>query len=329
MVPMGVPTSLMAAQQNVRPVVEQTQVLQGSDFFGNLTVLPAPTTEQRILRTIFVSPSFFPGTRITELSNLWERYRFMSFRLRYVPAVPTTLACQLVMYFDTDPSDDPTGAASSEELVRQAIAHTGAQQWNFNMPKVTQLPQRSDDEMYYTGEVKQNVRFSLQAKAYIIQITDPLNFNGAPITDDVIAGSLFVDWKVKLQLPQINPSAFAIKNATNVETVFPASTVIDTTPLVYQLTGLDPLRRYLIAPKNPTGIAASGTFYAQIKTEQREDFAGTSTNRIAWVAGPDQDTGGSIAYARSNEKGVITFYVYANTDGLTLTAAMLMYYTPA
>lgn len=304
-------------------------MLQGSDFFGNLTVLPAPTTEQRILRTIFVSPSFFPGTRITELSNLWERYRFTSFRLRYVPAVPTTLACQLVMYFDTDPSDDPTGAASSEELVRQAIAHTGAQQWNFNMPKVTQLPQRSDDEMYYTGEVKQNVRFSLQAKAYIIQITDPLNFNGAPITDDVIAGSLFVDWKVKLQLPQINPSAFALKNATFDAIIYSGST-LGTTPVISQLTGLDPLRRYLLTPKQATGISSSSvTAYAQVKTEQREDFAGTATNRLVWTSGASQSPAGSIAYARSNENGVITFYVYASVDDAPLDTNLFLFFTPA
>jgi hypothetical protein len=84
------------------------------------------------------------------LSNLWERYRFRKFKLRWVPAVPKTIACQLIIYQDTDPLDDPTVIPDADALVRQATEHAGSQQFNFINPMSIDLARRSDDQLYYT-----------------------------------------------------------------------------------------------------------------------------------------------------------------------------------
>mgnify|MGYP003574138876 FL=1 len=182
--------------------------LSGSDFLTTVTAKASPATvAERILQTLPVTPSGYPGTRITQLSQLWERYRFVRFAFRYVPAVPVTVACQFALYVDTDPLDDPTVITNADTLVRQAVAQTGAQQWNFNLPKTVELARRGDDQLYYTGEDKQNLRFSQQGTGYLIQVTEPVGIDGSPATADLVAGSIFIDWSVVFQTPQINPES--------------------------------------------------------------------------------------------------------------------------
>ena len=189
-----------------RPMISKKFIESGSDFLGPLTVRSAPgTAADRILLSNSISPSAFPGTRLTQLSNLWERYRFRKFRLRWVPAIPKTIACQLIIYQDTDPLDDPTAITDPEALVRQATAQAGSQQFNFINATSIDLARRADDQLYYTGNDKQNERFSRQGNFYVIQVTDPVNFNGEPI-NTIMAGSLYVDWVCEFQIAQINPT---------------------------------------------------------------------------------------------------------------------------
>jgi len=207
--------SLMESGSNVRPMNNGFCRLHGSDYLGELKVnKSSPTAASRILKTFSVSPSAFPGTRLTQLSDLWERFRFRKFRVRYVPAVPNTLGCQLICYQDTDPQDDPTVISDPDGLIRQATAQTGSQQWNFNKSKVIHLAQRGDNQLYYTGPVKENPRFNQQAVIYVIQVTDPVNFNGDQISSETLtAGSLYIDWEIDFQTPQVNPGVLTRREA--------------------------------------------------------------------------------------------------------------------
>jgi hypothetical protein len=197
---------LSYAMANVRPIQNQKCRHSGSDFITPITIkadISLPSS--RILAEFPITPSAFPGTRLTQFANLYEFYKFVSLRLRYVPAVPVTLACQLVLYVDLDPSDDATSITDSEFLIRQAVAQTGAQQWNFHTPKVIPMAMRADQQFYFTGNDRQNVRFTQQGKAYLIQVTEAVNVSGDPITRDIEAGSIYFDWVVDFNIPQLNP----------------------------------------------------------------------------------------------------------------------------
>lgn len=202
---------MQIVSNNQRALNNSFTRLSGSDFIGAITVKPQTMLDlgasQRVLSVVPITPSGFVGTRLTALSNLWERYRFISCKIRYVPAIPTTLGCQLCFYIDTDPNDDPSGIADGNALIRQAIAQTGAQQWNFATPKIIPLALRKDDQLYYTGNDKTNQRFNRQGTGYMIQITGPVAFDGSPITTELQAGSLFIDWDVMFQTAQINPES--------------------------------------------------------------------------------------------------------------------------
>jgi hypothetical protein len=108
---------------------------------------------------------------------------------------------------DTDPLDDPTVITDTDAFIRQAVSQAGAQQWNFSSTKTTSLAQRADKQLYYTGADKKNSRFSQQGTAYFCQLTNAMDFNGKVITGELDCGSLFLDWEIEFQIPQINPSA--------------------------------------------------------------------------------------------------------------------------
>ena len=251
---------LMRTTANYRPMNNKVHQMSGSDFLSTITVVPNITDpDDRILSVLSVSPSLFTGTRLAVMSQLFERYRFVSFRVRYVPAVPTTLGCQLLAYLDTDPLDDPAQILDGDQLLRQATAHTGSQQWNFNTPKVISLPMRSDGQLYYTGLTRQNERFNVQAKIYLIQVTRPVDINGAPVASPIEAGSLYIDWNVRFETPQINPFAVTSPFARSVvigvgSNIFPIGSIIT-------VTGLSPNTRYGVLPTwncNNNGTAGPG-----------------------------------------------------------------------
>ncbi|APG76098.1 hypothetical protein 3 [Wenzhou tombus-like virus 18] len=204
----GGPVPLLESNSNMRQMHNGMTRVVGSDYLGVVSVAGNPAdAAAKVRKVLSVSPSSFPGTRLTQMSDLWERYVFRQFRVRYVPSVPNTLACQVMVYQDTDPQDDPTAIKDADALLRQATAQTGSQQWNFNSAKVIHLAKRSDNQLYYTGPVKENPRFNQQGVVYFIQVSQALDMNGKPLTADMECGSLYVDWVIDFQTPQVNPSA--------------------------------------------------------------------------------------------------------------------------
>lgn len=279
---------LMNVNSNYREMNNRTPVLKGSDLVT--TVVAKPSTSivnpsDSILVNFTASPTSYPGTRLFQLSQLWERYRFISLRYRFVPAVPNTLACQFVMYVDTDPNDDPSAITDRDALIRQALAHTGAQQWNFNLPKNVMLPIRADNQLYYTGITSANERFSAMGRVFLLQITDPVNFNGALLTEPVIAGSLFVDWHIMFQTPQIAVEATSAQVA------------------LIQNPGLRLARTLLTYDVLTTITNISGQvvdFYLCADTGNYESLAGLSTVQVT-------DSGiGTYGVLQDGDTGTIT-----------------------
>lgn len=297
---------LMNMESNYRVMNNKVVTLRGSDYISDVIVDPTILNGagNPIRAVIPVSPSEFTGTRLTALSQLWERYRFRSFKVRYVPAVPNTLGAQFVLYLDTDPSDDPSGL-NFYQLVRQAVAQTGAQQWSFNKPKTIELAKRQDDQMYYTGVDKQNKRFSQQATAYLLQVTDVIDFNGGPLTSAISCGSLFIDWEVEFQTPQINPSALISTSPFVGQITFRNSNNVLTGNDTFQLDNLNPGAKYRIhfnpAFYKDTAVAIPLGFTYQIYMSPTPDYVPGTAQNTGWFINNDPTTVGSTYQIVLNE----------------------------
>lgn len=271
---------------NVRPVRNAVYPHAGSDFIQVVNVKGTfSTASDRILAKFPISPSAFPGTRLTQMSQLYEFFKFTRLNLRYVPSVPVSLACQLVLYVDLDPSDDATIITNPDALIRQAVAQTGAQQWNFHTPKVIPMAMRTDQQYYFTGVDRQNVRFTQQGVAYLIQVTQALDFSGVPITTDLECGSIFFDWNCNFNIPQLNPEAALLTGIPNTTLVNYTSAVSSTQPWTpsWQPAGdkiLLPRARYIIHPYL-VGTGASTAATCGIKVDNSNDevwFSRDATN---------------------------------------------------
>jgi hypothetical protein len=203
----------------------------------------------------------------------------VNLRLRYVPAVPVTLACQLVLYVDLDPSDDPSVINDADNLIRQAVAQTGAQQWNFHTPKVIPMAMRTDQQFYFTGEDRTNVRFSQQGRAYLIQVTQALDVSGTVIGADIESGSIFFDWSVDFNTPQLNPEgAIELGRRTNGKTLTTTITANSTSKLLDPGSELLPRTRYVVscqANEAEPETAANASISLQIGS-------GPGVNFISW-----------------------------------------------
>jgi hypothetical protein len=261
---------------NVRPMRNGMQTFSGSDFLTTITIKAAPTLVERVLIDADVSPSAFVGTRMTQMSQLYERYRFRSFALRWVPAIPTTLACQLLLYIDTDPQDEPE-ALTADVLIRQATAQTGSQQWNFHMPKRISMAIRADDQLYYTGNTKNvnNTRFNLMGRAFLIQVTDPINFDGKPLTEDIVGGSIYIDWCCMFQTPQINPAGYLVTGGG--ETITSVPYVIEDVP--------GGATERLVVSSGTSTARANRSFLAVLANDSAANTRWTSTTNITGLTG--------------------------------------------
>ncbi|APG76580.1 hypothetical protein 3 [Wenling tombus-like virus 4] len=309
-------TPLQQSNANYRPMNNKVCTLKGSDLLSTVSVVPSPTdVDSMIRKTLAISPSAYPGTRLTQLADMWERYRFRKFHIRYVPSVPNTLSCQMLLYQDTDPQDDPKDIGTTDALLRQATAQTGSQQWNFNSAKSFDLASRADKELYYTGEQKENRRFNLQGIAYLIQVSDALDFNGAPIKDSMTCGSLYVDWEIELQTPQMNPSA-TTRSAGSVREQHVNVTIdnVDTLTVVARDTGYVAPTRTVI----PKGITPDkNTMLTTVHINGQERAA----NYFRKVGGDGRAIYGLNSGVDTYvEKGdVITFARGAMEAGITVT----------
>jgi hypothetical protein len=288
---------------NSRPAMTMPVTLSGTDFLGTLTVLTAPLdAAARIIFSADISPSFFPGTRLTSFSNLYERYLFNKFAVRYVPAVPTTLACQLLAYIDTDPTDDPSTIIDPDALYRQAVAQSGSKQWNFIAGNTIPLVIKKDKTLYYTGATRVAERLNLQGRVYILQLTNPIAFDGKPIIGDSLgAGSLFMDWNCTFSTPQINPEASQFAGV---------STQYDI-PAPAQLTSMiKPLNRNADAAKVPdafitfTDLVPNATYVACI-TLTTAGFATAAINTVVFSPLPVNFVNGQTPLTAGSQESTV------------------------
>lgn len=254
--PMGISSytaALQVSHKMQRDSTNRRTVLDGKDFLSRVKVKGTnnlTNAASHILLKQPISVSSFLGTRVSGLSQFWERYRWLYARVRYVPAVPRSLACQLIAYIDTDPLDDASTIPDVDQLLRQATSQAGSCQWNFSEFMHIPLVIRNDDQLYYTGDDKQNVRFSQQGVLYLLQVTTPLDPFGKPIAEDLKAGTVYLDWACAFTMPQINPTfnnASSIEFDTTTIGSWEAPTAKDQV-FVTEVADLEPDRKYVIMP---------------------------------------------------------------------------------
>lgn len=174
--------------------------ISGQEFLSTIEFQEPPNNRNFAGATVLMvagNPLRFPGSRLTQFANLFQRFKFKNFVVRYVPAVPATTAGQLIMAFDTDPTWAPVG--SSQEVLRAMMAHKNRQIFHVFDDKRAQLP-ATDKADYYCDAKGQDLRLNNQFIFWLCVMAPVVTNNGG---QSGTVGSLMLEWDCEFKIPRI------------------------------------------------------------------------------------------------------------------------------
>lgn len=187
----------------------------GVDFIRKIDVFPKQLLDGdiKLVCKYDISPSSFHNTRLELMSNTYQLYRFIKCKISYTSLLPTAINGLFIGYIDTDPSDDSVinSIQNSTDVLRIARSHQGSVQgkikdnWSFTMPI------RDDDQFFFIGDDDGNSgsnnssdkRLRKMGTLYIYQVGQATKFDGSPLTEELSAGALNIEWSCQFMNPQL------------------------------------------------------------------------------------------------------------------------------
>jgi hypothetical protein len=208
----GITPSMRGANEKKMSVQwgQDSVTIMGQDFINVLQFVPESSTtgvvytgqsrnfSGAVLACQMVNPWRIPGSRLTQFANLFQRFKFEGFSIRYIPAVPATTAGQIIMAFDTDPTFAPIGSAQS--VINTMMAHQNRKLFHVFDDMTMSLPKTSNRE-YYCDALGQDLRLNNQAVWWAVLVSKVVTSTGNSWQANV--GSFVVEWKCRFHLSRI------------------------------------------------------------------------------------------------------------------------------
>lgn len=179
----------------------------GTDFIRKIDVFPKQLLDGdiKLVCQYDISPSSFPNTRLELLANTYQLYRFIKVKITYSSLLPTAINGLFIGFIDTDPEDKSVldSVQTSNDVLRIARSHQGSVQgkirddWSFTMPI------RDDDQFFFIGDGTRDRRLKKMGTLYIYQVGQATKFDGTPLTEELSAGALNIDWSCQFMNPQL------------------------------------------------------------------------------------------------------------------------------
>lgn len=176
-------------------------VISGEDFVHTLELNPTPNSRNfagAVLFPQYVNPWRIPGSRLTQFANLFQRFKFKRFTIRYIPAVPATVAGQIIMCTDTDATWAPVG--DTQDVVRMMMAHKDRIMFHVFDNARACIPGTSKPE-YMCDAQGQDIRVNNQGVFWAVLVTPVIKQDGGDWTNAV--GSFVLDWEIEFRAARI------------------------------------------------------------------------------------------------------------------------------
>jgi len=187
-------------------------IVTGTDFMHVLEMSETSDTRNfagSVLFPQYVNPFRLEGTRLTQMANLFMRYKFRKFEVTFIPSVPATVAGQLVVCFDTDPTFAPLG--DNQSIIRIMMAHKNVQMFHVFQRASINLPKTSRPD-YYCDAQGQDIRVNNQAVLWAAVVSPVVTSEGERWRG--AAGSFMVSYEVEFMGPRINNPTRYTQNTT-------------------------------------------------------------------------------------------------------------------
>jgi hypothetical protein len=176
-------------------------VITGEDFVHTLELNPTPNSRNfsgAVLFPQYMNPWRIPGSRLTQFANLFQRFKFRKFNIRYIPAVPATVAGQIIMCIDTDATWTPVG--DTQDVVRMMMAHKDRVMFHVFDNARCVTPSTSKPE-YMCDAQGQDIRVNNQGVFWAVLVTQVVKQDGGDWTNAV--GSFVLDWEIEFTAARI------------------------------------------------------------------------------------------------------------------------------
>jgi hypothetical protein len=171
--------------------------IKGCDFLTSIDVGASTPVGQNIVTLPITSAGAFSGTRLERFFKLYEKFCFQMLRFIYIPSVPTSTSGQIMLSYDTDPSD-PTPPVGTHG-VQQYAGMMGSKSSSVWQENHIDCPLSDTQKFYYTNEAIATVndeRLFAQGQVYVSAVTALSSANTS-------IGSLWCEWVVDLFDPQL------------------------------------------------------------------------------------------------------------------------------
>jgi hypothetical protein len=163
--------------------------ITGSEFITTVSVkttdFTTPTQPGDVIYNLPISPTFMPGTRLSQLAKLYQKYRYTNLVFEYVPIVPSIQDGAILMYIVEDPNENPSLITDPDTRLRNDMAHKGAHMFNVYTYGRTFLTKGNDSYNWYFIYNDDEPRLNNQGQFFIV------------------ASSLFTNENTSLTLGQI------------------------------------------------------------------------------------------------------------------------------
>ncbi len=177
--------------------------IEGTDYLGKVVVYPTsatlnePTNEGSVVYRHPLGPVNFPGTRLKELGELYQRYECLEI---YVHLVPTTNAFQagsiipVILY---DPDLSLTEFGSDEMRVRMALSMYDATMVNVYQPVTVAAPGHFNQTLWTKIE-DTDARLTIPGSIAIIAASSFIPFSGTP--EELTLYNMFISYRFKFSV---------------------------------------------------------------------------------------------------------------------------------
>lgn len=171
--------------------------LKGSDYVAPITTGAGIAAPGSVLLDVLVSPGEFDSTRVQQIAALFERYRVRSWTFWYIPAVPSTIAGQILAYPDYDVAD-----SLGTLPLNEAMAHMGSQLFNVYTETPIQFDrvdpytdlftdaEGADPRLTYVGRLRYLTAVALQASTTF--------------------GTIYMEYDIDFYLPQLQTGTLSV-----------------------------------------------------------------------------------------------------------------------
>jgi hypothetical protein len=163
------------------------------DFAIDVTITTSKTLGQ-VITTYALRPDEWDGTRLKQLSGLYEKWRLKRINVEYRPSVATTEPGSFIMFYDPDPTD--SAGSTGLTLVQKAASAQNRVRFQCFEPKtLTARPPTGTPPMFTSFQSTDDVRLSSYGNIYVT------NDVGLTTSGSKTYGNLYITLDIEFQKP--------------------------------------------------------------------------------------------------------------------------------